>query len=103
MVGDVLYTRLRAICCATWGIPPWAFDEAVAQERVAAEDAIEAAMVYAAGSFGGDVFAYLFREKAASRRRRLERMKQLVAEYRVTHDASRRAQLEAEMEKLNQE
>lgn len=103
MGDDALYVRVRALCCAAWGVPPWEFDRAADDGRVAAEDVIEAALLRASGPLAGDVLGYLFREKAAAKRRRLEAMKALVAEFRATTDPARRDELGRLMTKLNEE
>jgi hypothetical protein len=99
--ADALFVRFRALCCSAWGIPPWEFDAAAEEGRIAAEDAVEAALVVASSSMGSDVIGYLFREKAAAKRRKLEAMKQLVTQYRATEDPARRAELQRAMDELN--
>lgn len=98
-----LYARFKALCCAAWGIPPWEFDEAAESERIAAEDALEAALLRASGPLAGDVLGYLFREEAAAKRRKLEAMRGLVAQFRATSDPSRKLELQKMMTKLNEE
>lgn len=101
MLDDVLFVRLRALCCAAWGIPPWEFERAAEEGLVAAEDAIEAVLLRASGPLAGDVPGYLFREKAAARRQKVQAMKGLVAEFRASRDPARRAELQRMMAELN--
>ena len=100
MDDAALYIRLRAVCCTSWGLAPPEFDRLAEEGRVAAEDAIEALLLRAGAGFGWDPMAYIFREAAFTRKRKLEVMRGLVAAYRTARDPARRAELERRMKEL---
>ena len=94
MDDAALYIRLRAVCCSVWGIPPPEFERLAKEGRIAAEDAIEAMLLWASSGLGSNAMEYLFREQASGRRHKLQAMRALVTEYRTTKDPERRALLE---------
>lgn len=95
------YARVRAVCCSVWGIPPWEFDEAAEAERFAAEDALEAMLLRGIEPFGGNVLDFLFREKAARRRAKVERARELAKAIELTTNDEKRARLAAELDEIN--
>lgn len=101
MTDELLLVRLRAVCCVAWGIPPWEFDAAMEGERIAAEDAIEALLLRASEPMSGEVLGYLFRERAAERRKKIEAARELVEAYRAETDEERRAAIARELRRLN--
>jgi ABC-type uncharacterized transport system ATPase subunit len=98
---DALWARLAAICCSEWGMPPAVFDEEAEAGRIAAEAVLEAVTLRAMKD--GNVIGYLFRERAAERRRKVEVLKVLALRMQGLKGAEERAALQQRMNDLSAE
>lgn len=98
---EAIYVRLRAILCSEWGCTPAEIEDLAEGGRIALEDVVEAVLLRARMPFGGDVFEFVFREKAAARKAKLDRLKGLVAQVRATTDEGKRAELMARIDEIN--
>ncbi len=95
-----LYIRLRAICCSVWGIPPPEFERLAEEGRIAAEDAIEAMLLWGSSGLGSNPMEYLFREEQRAKRDRLRDMRELVTRLRGTSDPPARLAIQREIQRL---
>jgi hypothetical protein len=72
----------------------------VAGGWLAAEDVLEAVALRGFSSLG-DLMAYLFREKAALKRTRMDKIRSLVIQMQATQDDAKRAKLAGMIDELN--
>lgn len=103
-----LYVRLRALCCQTWGIPPWEFDRAADREEIGLDDVFE---VFVLRSFepilGENIHRYVFREEVArqekAKRNKVQKLGWLALLARSATDPKRKEELLAEIRKIQAE
>ncbi len=99
-----LYVRLRALCCQTWGIPPWEFDAAAEREEIGLDDVFE---VFILRSFepilGENIHRYVFRETVArqeeQKRNKIAKLGWLAMLARSAKDPKRKQELLEEIRK----
>lgn len=89
-----LYLRLRTVCCHEWGCPPWEFDAAVEDGRLAIEDIFETLIFAAYTSPSGAVlWKYLNREAEHKRKAKQAVIRHLVLSAWATKDKARKEEI----------
>ena len=97
-----LYIRIKAFCCASWGITPDAFDEKADAEKITAEDVIELLFLKSAEPFGANVLKFIYREKEQKKKQKLAEAIQLVAMIKAEKDPVKIQELQGKLAKVNQ-
>jgi hypothetical protein len=98
----LLYHRLKALCCQTWGISPRQFEEDAAADAIALEDVIEVlALRCSEPILGANVERLIFREEWRRKEGRLEEVQRLVMLRRITTDPEKAAEIDAELARLS--
>lgn len=101
MAHDALYLRLKAVCCHSWGVPPWEFDQMVIEERIAAEDVLETAILAGHLNPLSNLSNYIWREDKAKRDELIKRLNFLVLQVRANKgNPEKQAQLQEEIRRL---
>jgi hypothetical protein len=103
--NSAIYIRLRAICCSEWGCSPPEFEAMAQAGKIAAEDALEAAMLRASAPFSGDLLKYLFREretkKSRDRSEKMAKIQALMHQCKAEPDEEKKASIRRQMQELN--
>lgn len=101
MTDDALRVRLRAVCCATWGISPWEFDRAEREGLVAAEDVVECVVLTMATTvLGSAIRPYIQREQHARNIALLRRVELLTLQADGTPDIAAKERIAEEIRRL---
>lgn len=102
MDNAAIYQRVKSICCSAWHISPVEYDRLCNNNELALEDVMEALLLYSSQS-GIDVKTFLFREDVAVKKKKAQRIREILHLLPRITDEEKRKILVAELEELNKD